>query len=98
MLCHDSPMDSTESHQTLPAWSRERNGCRPATWQIELIDQVTWKKRPSRTIVAQKNAVSAPHQDIASSPPPSGGRSTDTATQAEYSRATRTVCRSASSA
>src|ERR1035438_3616736 len=81
-LCHDSPIDSTDSHHTLPERSRERSGRLPVTWQMELMDQVTWWNRPTRTSVAQKKAVTAPGHDIDQTPPASGGRNTDTAAQA----------------
>ena len=44
-------------------------------WQIELIDQVTWCSTATRTSPAQKNAVSAPHQDIVIRPPITAGAS-----------------------
>ena len=96
MLCQDSPLDSRLSHQTLPAWSLVRNGLLPATWQTELMDQVTWWNRPIRTIVAQKKAAIAPGQDMVSRPPASGGSSTELATHAGYSRQARTIPGSAS--
>src|SRR5215469_10642115 len=96
MLCQDSPLERTLSHQTLPAWSLVRNGLLPATWQIELMDQVTWWNRPIRTIVAQKKTATAPCQDMVSRPPASGGSSTEPATHTGYSRHARTIPESAS--
>ena len=45
------------------------NGRFPIMWQIELVDQVTWCSAAMRTSPAQKNAVSAPHQDQVIRPP-----------------------------
>jgi hypothetical protein len=41
----------------------------PIMWQIEFIDQLTWCNTATRTSPAQKNAVSAPHQDMVIRPP-----------------------------
>ena len=60
-----SPNDSSASGQKLAARSPLRvwNGRSPTTWQIELIEQVTWCASAMRTSPPQKNAVSAPCQD-----------------------------------
>ena len=50
------------------------NGRLPTAWQIELIDQVTWCSRATRTSEPQKKAVTAPCQDHVTSPPISGGQ------------------------
>ena len=73
-LCHDSPKESTASHQTFAERSRAANGRVAAMWQIELIDQVTWCSSATRTSPAQKNAVSAPHQDQLTRPPMQRGQ------------------------
>src|SRR3954466_3408744 len=78
-LCHDSPQDSTASHHTLPERSRDLKGRLPTAWQIELIDHVTWCSSATRTSEPQKNAVNAPHQDIVTRPPISGGSARDKA-------------------
>src|SRR5690606_12715453 len=72
-LCHDSPNDSTASHQTFAERSRAANGRSPNMWQIELIDHVTWCSTPTRTNPAQNRAVSAPHHDHDSRPPSVAG-------------------------
>src|SRR5690606_4735271 len=90
-LCHDSPPEGIASHHTLEDLSRERNGRSPMVWQIELIDQVTWCSRPTRTSVPQKNAVSAPCQDQVSSPPSSAGRSRLIRDQSQRRRLIRTM-------
>src|SRR6476620_4414392 len=79
-LCHDSPIESTASHQTLPDLSRLLNGRSPIVWQIELIDQVTWCSSETRTRDAQKKAVSAPCQLIDQSPPTMAGTRIEPAT------------------
>ena len=56
-----------------------RNGRWPIVWQIELIDQVTWCSRKTRTSEAQKNAVSAPCQDQVIRPPSTAGASSENA-------------------
>src|SRR6185369_15812424 len=88
-LCHDSPIDSAASHQTLPERSRLAKGRSPIAWQIELIDQVTWWSNPTRTSDAQKNAVAAPTHDDVSRPPTSAGASSETATSRGKARDTR---------
>src|SRR5690606_22423066 len=72
-LCQDSPKDGMASHQTFRDLSRTWNSSSPKTWQIELIDQVTWWSRPMRTSEPQKNAVSAPCQDQVTRPPMTAG-------------------------
>jgi hypothetical protein len=74
-LCHDSPALSTASGQKFVARSRpgETNGRLPRTWQTELIDQVTWCSRATRTRPAQKNADHAPAQEPVTRPPISAG-------------------------
>src|SRR3954447_13215883 len=68
-LCHDSPMEGIASHHTFADLSRETKGRSPMVWQIELIDQVTWWSRETRTREPQKNAVSAPCHDQVITPP-----------------------------
>jgi hypothetical protein len=87
-LCHDSPHDRIASHHTLPERSRDLNGRLPTAWQIELIDQVTWCSSATRTSEPQKNAVKAPHQDIVTSPPISGGSARDTTVHSTNCRET----------
>jgi hypothetical protein len=82
--------------QTLVERSRWVHGRSPIMWQIELIDQVTWCSRPTRTSPAQKNAVSAPHHDQESSPPRAAGTSRVATDQTMNSRSTRAMSRSAS--
>ena len=45
------------------------NGRSPIMWQIEWIDKVMWCSTAARMSPAQKNAVSAPHQDRVMNPP-----------------------------
>src|SRR6476469_6051649 len=78
-LCQDSPHESTASHHTFPDRSRDLKGRLPTAWQIELIDQVTWCSRATRTSEPQKKAVAAPHHDIVTRPPTSGGSASETA-------------------
>src|SRR5690349_25026786 len=85
-LCQDSPIDRKASHQTLPDLSRLLNGRSPMVWQIELIDQVTWCSRETRTSDAQKKAVSAPCQLIDQSPPMTAGSSIEPATMSGKAR------------
>src|SRR5262249_40384258 len=49
------------------------NGRSPIMWQMELVDHVTWCSTATRTNPAQKNAVSAPHQDQVINPPSTAG-------------------------
>src|SRR5215475_11120458 len=79
-LCQDSPNDAIASQATFLDLSRTSNSSLPKVWQIELIDQVTWCKKATRTRLPQKNAVSAPCQDQDQSPPIRAGASSDTAT------------------
>ena len=95
-LCHDSPKERTASHQTLAERSRVPNGLRPAMWQIELIDQVTWCSRPTRTSPPHRNAVSAPHHDQLSRPPSNAGTPRLTAVRSTNCRSTAATSRSAS--
>jgi hypothetical protein len=62
-LCHDSPIEAMASGQKFVERSRAVKGRLPIMWQIELIDQVTCSSTATRTRPAQKNPVSAPHQD-----------------------------------
>ena len=73
-LCQDSPIDRIASGQKLADLSLARNGRLPIMWQIELTDQVTWCRKLTRTRPAQKNAVTAPHQDQVITPPSAAGR------------------------
>jgi hypothetical protein len=66
----------------------------PVTWQIELIENVTWWRRATRTRLPQKKAVSAPCQDHDHSPPTSGGSSIDRTTQSGKARETRRMAES----
>src|SRR3954447_22159783 len=93
-LCHDSPIDGIASHQTLADLSRDTNGRSPSVWQIELIDQVTWCSRLTRTSEPQKNAVSAPCHDQVSSPPATAGAASETTTQTGNCLEIRTMSRS----
>src|SRR2546425_1213347 len=63
-LCQDSPKDRIASQETFLDLSLTSNSSLPKVWQIELIDQVTWCRKAIRTRLAQKNAVTAPCQDI----------------------------------
>jgi hypothetical protein len=58
-LAHGQDRQRPEVRGLVPA----SNGRSPIMWQIELTDQVTWCSTATRTSPAQKNAVSAPHQD-----------------------------------
>ena len=66
-------MVAMASGQKFVERSRTVHGRVPIMWQIELTDHVTWCSTPMRTSPAQKNAVSAPHQDQLSSPPSTAG-------------------------
>src|SRR5215469_598201 len=79
-LCQDSPKDRIASQFTFRDLSLTSNSSLPNVWQIELIDQVTWCKKATRTRLPQKNAVSAPCQDKDHSPPISAGASRVAAT------------------
>src|ERR1700745_284757 len=78
-LCQDSPNDAMASQGTLRDLSRAMQSSLPKTWQTELIDQVTWCSRATRTRLAQKNAVSAAWNDIPHRPPIIAGDSRDNA-------------------
>src|SRR5215472_4561015 len=62
-LCQDSPNDAMASQDTLTERSRDCQSVFPQVWQIELIDQVTWCSRVTRTRPAQKNISMAACQD-----------------------------------
>src|SRR6202451_1538312 len=79
-LCQDSPKDMMASQATLRDLSRTSNSSLPKVWQIELIDQVMWCRNAIRTRLAQKNAVTAPCQDIDHSPPIRAGASREDVT------------------
>ena len=73
MLCHDSPKESQESHQTFRDSSREAKRRRPQKWQIELIENVTWWSRKIRTAPPQKSPAKKPYQPPISSQPTTAG-------------------------
>src|SRR6266436_6278631 len=79
-LCQDSPKDRMASQETFLDLSRTSNSSLPKVWQIELIDQVMWCRNAILTRLAQKNAVTAPGQDIDHSPPMRAGASRETVT------------------
>ena len=56
-------------HQTLVEWSSVANRRAPWKWQIELIDQVTWWTRKTRTNPPQSSPVRAPASVPVSSKP-----------------------------
>src|ERR1700722_15849658 len=62
-LCQDSPKEAMASQGTLTERSRDCQSVLPQVWQIELIDQVTWCSRVTRTRLAQKNASMAACQE-----------------------------------
>src|SRR6266851_324435 len=95
-LCQDSPKEGIASQATLRDLSRTSKSSLPKVWQTELIDQVTWCSRQIRTRLAQKNAVTAPGQDIDHRPPISAGASIVTATQPGNHRDTPETSGSAS--
>src|SRR5690349_8006067 len=74
-LCQFSPNEMIASGQKFAARSEPRvaKGRCPYTWQMELIDQVTWCSKATRTRLAQKNAVSAPRHDPVSAYPSAAG-------------------------
>src|SRR3954447_20840527 len=72
------------------------NGRSPYTWQIELIDQVTWCSSAMRTRPAQNNADSAPCQDQVTTPAINAGNVTDAITIGGKSLSTRLTSLSAS--
>src|ERR1700691_702214 len=79
-LCQDSPKDRMASQFTFLDLSLTSNSSLPKVWQIELMDQVTWCRNAIRTRLAQKNAVTAPCQDIDHSPPIRAGASREDVT------------------
>src|SRR5262249_20220401 len=79
-LCQDSPKDRMASQFTFLDLSLTSNSSLPNVWQIELIDQVTWCRKATRTRLAQKNAVTAPCHDIDHRPPISAGAASDAKT------------------
>jgi len=95
-LCHDSPKLRIASGQKFADLSLAANGRSPIAWQIELIDQVTWCSRPTRTRLAQKNADSAPAQDIVISPPSTAGSPKLTSTSSGNTFSIRTIALSCS--
>src|SRR5690349_7221125 len=94
-LCHDSPPDRIASGQKFAALSLDTNGRSPIMWQIELVDQVTWCRIATRTKPAQKNAVSAPHQDQEISPPSTAGSTKVSVVHSTNNLLTRTTSSSA---
>src|SRR6202034_3990617 len=95
-LCQDSPKDRIASQDTFLDLSRTWNSSLPKVWQIELMDQVMWCRNATRTRVAQKNAVTAPCQDMDHRPPVSAGASRETATSPGNHRETAATSGSAS--
>src|SRR5580704_12346416 len=95
-LCHDSPNDRIASHETFLDLSRTSNSALPKVWQMELMDQVMWCRNAIRTRVAQKNAVTAPCQDMDQRPPIRAGARRETLTSAGNHRETLTTSESAS--
>src|ERR1017187_1474379 len=85
-LCHDSPKDGIASQATFRDLSRTSKSSLPNVWQTELMDQVVWCSRQIRTRLPQKNAVTAPCQDIDHRPPIRAGPSKETATMAGNQR------------
>src|SRR5215469_5410090 len=95
-LCQDSPNERIASQLTFRDLSLTSNSSLPKVWQMELIDQVTWCKKATRTRLAQKNAVSAPCHDQDHSPPMRAGASSDAATSGPKALEIRTILESAS--
>src|SRR6266536_162528 len=95
-LCQDSPNEAIARNATLRDLSRTSNDSWPNVWQIELMDHVTWCSAATRTSVAQKNAVTAPGQDIDHRPPIAAGSSSETATILGNDKEMRRISRSAS--
>src|SRR5712691_9933201 len=95
-LCQDSPKDRIASQETFLDLSLTSNSSLPKVWQIELIDQVMWGRRATRTRLAQKNAVTAPCHDIDHSPPIRAGASRDAVTSHSNQRETLEISESAS--
>ena len=59
LWCHASPIESGASQNTLRDSSSMSNRLRPKKWHTELIDQVTWWSRNTRTKPPHRSAVSA---------------------------------------
>src|SRR5262249_46544683 len=97
-LCQDSPKEGMASQATLRDLSLTSKSSVPNVWHTELIDQVTWCSRQTRTRLAQKKAVSAPASDIDHRPPISAGPSREIAAQRGNALDTRRMLRSASRA
>src|ERR1035437_2847250 len=95
-LSHDSPKDGIASHATFRDLSRTSKSSLPKVWQTELMDQGVWCTRQIRTRLAQKNAVTAPCQDIDHRPPIRAGASSVTATSPGNHRETARISASAS--
>src|SRR5271169_3091177 len=95
-LCHDSPKDRTASQFTFRDLSRTSNSALPKVWQMELIDQVTWCRKATRTRLPQKNAVTAPCHDMDHRPPMRAGASSETVTSAGKALEIRAIFLSAS--
>src|SRR5262249_36532194 len=72
------------------------NSALPKRWQSELMHQLTRCRNATRTRVAQKNALRAPCQDQAQSPPISAGASSESATRAGKRAEIRAIFLSAS--
>src|SRR5580704_4986997 len=81
-LCQDSPKDRMASQFTFLDLSLTSNSSLPKVWQIELMDQVMWCRKATRTRLPQKNAVTAPCHDMDHRPPIRAGASSVTATSA----------------
>src|SRR5258708_91804 len=95
-LCQDSPNESTASQATFFDLSLASNSRLPKVWQIELIDQVMWCRKDTRTSPAQKNAISAPFQDIVQNPTMTAGATRLNPTSTPNRRFTVRISESAS--
>src|SRR5579872_3499547 len=99
-LCQDSPNEAMASQATLTDRSRDTQSVLPQVWQMELIDQVTWCSRVTRTRPAQKNASMARCQDQTplevQKPPITAGASSVNAMIPGNQASTRRIFRSAS--
>ena len=60
LWCQASPNEASASQETLVDSSSVSKRRRPKKWQTELIDQVTWCRRNTRTRPPHSSAVSAP--------------------------------------
>ncbi len=89
MLCQLSPKLRIASGQKFALLSRAANGRSPIVWQIELIDQVTWCSRNTRTSDAQKKADSAAPHDRWIAPAIAGGSSSDSSSHTGKSLSTK---------